>query len=402
MIKLSDSNPTPLFRVLMVIPRYPYPIFGGSERQVHELSKTLLEFGVEVQALSGKTKPSQQQREWVDSVLVHRIPWSRNKLLRFIRTPFDLLRVLFDERRTYDVIHLHQHSWFGLFVILVAWLLEKPVLTKLPNDGMYGLPYMAALRLGWLRVVIFKRSDAVVAMTKDSLAELAEIGFPSGRVLFAPNGIRMLKHDAREIKNSDAKDVCRIVFVGGLREQKGVDDLLHAWHGVVNNAKKSAQLELWGSGPLEAELKELCQNLKIENSVVFRGYVESVREKLKEMDVFVMASLCEGNSNAILEAMAAGLPVVSTRVGGALMQLGTEGSRFLVEPGDRVGLCACLLELIENEELRKDMGAAMQQRISTYFEIYKVAQTYAAAYAHLVEGKRDYMGEVNKPMLYEN
>ena len=402
-IKPFDKNPALPLRVLMVIPHYPFPVLGGSERQVHELAKALLELGVEVQALSGGTEPFHHQQEWVEGILVHRIPWSRKKWVRFIRMPFDLLHVLFNERRTYDVVHLHQHTWFGFFVILTARLLGKPVLTKIPNDGRYGLLVAAASRLGWLKMALFKRSDAVVAMTKLTLNELEEIGFPSGRVLFAPNGIRVPRCDARIIiKKANGKDICRVVFVGGLREQKGVENLLHAWCGVVDNAKQSVQLELWGSGPQEAELKALCQNLKIENSVVFRGYVESVHEKLKEMDVFVLPSLGEGNSNAILEAMAVGLPVVSTRVGGALMQVGTDGAHFLVEPGDRAGLRTCLLELIENAELRKHIGALMQQRILTHFEIHKVAQIYAAAYALLVEEKRDHMGGVNKSMIAEN
>ncbi len=402
MSRTYNNSHTRLLRTLMVVPQYPYPVVGGLERQSHELAKVLLELGIEVQALSDKFHPSQHSQEQVEGILVHRIPWSRKKWVRFIRTPFDLLQVLFKERQTYDIVHLHQNSWFSLFVSFVARLLGKPVLTKLPNVGMYGLPGLAASRLGWLKLAIFKRTDAVVAMTKDSLGELAEIGYPLERVLFAPNGIRMPKCDARINKSTNGKNMCRVVFVGRLREQKGVEDLLHAWCGVVNNTKQPAQLELWGSGPLEAELKRLCQDLNVGSSVLFRGYVDSVREKLQEMDVFVLASTVEGNSNAILEAMSVGLPVVSTRVGGALMQVGADGARFLVEPGNRVGLCACLLELVENAELRKYMGALMQQRILTHFEIHKVAQIYAASYALLVEGRRDHLGDVNKSMIAEN
>lgn len=390
-------------RVLMAVPQYPYPVVGGLERQSHELAKALSELGIDVQALSGKICSSQDSQEFVEGILVHRIPWSQNKVVRFVRAPFDLLKVLFQQRCKYDVVHLHQYSWFGLYVILACNMIGKPVLTKLPNDGVYGLPGVAKSRLGWLKLAIFKRTDAVVAMTRASIKELEEIGFPLTRVLFAPNGIRIFHNDinkkGRIIKKDD---ICRVVCVGALREQKGLDDLLYAWSFVVAKTKQFLQLELWGVGPLENELKELCNKLSIKNSVVFRGYVESVREKLTEMDVFVLASKGEGNSNAILEAMAAGLPVVSTRVGGALMQVGDVGARFLVEPGDRLSLCSCLLELIEDQELRAHLGAQMFQRVMSSFEIHQVALNYISSYVHLVARRRDQLGFVSERTIIEH
>ena len=114
---------------------------------------------------------------------MHRISWSARKALRFAFSPFALLKVLFSRRRTYDVVHLHQFSWFGVLVIGVARLLGKPVLTKLPNVAEHGLPGLAASRFGAFKVAIFKRSDAVVAMSRQSLDELEAIGFPLSRVL---------------------------------------------------------------------------------------------------------------------------------------------------------------------------------------------------------------------------
>lgn len=389
-------------RVLMAVPQYPYPVVGGLERQSHELAKTLIELGVEVQALSGKVNPRQPAQERVEGVLVHRIPWSHKKWLRFIRTPFDLMRVLFSRRKTFDVVHLHQHSSFGLFVIILARLLGKPVLTKLPNVGEAGLPGLATARFGRLKLVIFKLTDAVVAMSRESLDELSAIGFPLSRVLATPNGIRLLRDGVG--LNTDNADlgVCRVVFVGRLAQEKMVGDLLQAWKSVFAIAPGRVQLEIWGSGPLEAELELLCRNLGIADSVVFRGHVESVRDKLETMDAFVLPSRVEGNSNSILEAMAAGLPVVSTRVGGTPMLVGAEGAHFLIEPSDTDGLRARLLELVEDASLRKRVGNAMRQRVLIHFDIYRVAQSYAAAYALLAAGKRDQVCDLGDPVITAN
>jgi glycosyltransferase involved in cell wall biosynthesis len=388
-------------RVLMAVPQYPYPVVGGLERQAHELAKALLERGVGVQVVSGKIEPSQAAEELVEGVLVHRIPWSKRKAWRFLRTPIDLFRVLYQRRNTYEVVHLHQFSWFGVFVILVAGRLGKPVLTKLPSVGIFGLQALAASRFGALKLAIFKQTDAVVAMSRDSLAELEGINFPLRRVLATPNGIRMPTGGDSSSAVRATAGHCRVVFVGRLGEEKRIDELLHAWKRVVSSASGIVRLELWGTGPLESMLKALCVNLGISDSVIFRGHVDLVRDRLEEMDVFVLNSTIEGNSNAILEAMAAGLPVVSTRVGGTPMLVGADGARFLVEPGDQQGLYARLLELIEDKDLRLRIGDAMRQRILAHFDIRLVSTTYAAAYQLLAEGMRDEISAIGNSVITE-
>ncbi len=388
-------------RVLMAVPQYPYPVVGGLERQSHELAKALIGLGVEVQAVSGTIGPGKPSEEWVDGVFVQRISWSPNKAVRAIVSPLALARVIFRRRKSYDVIHLHQFSWFAISVIGLARLLGKPVLTKLPNVAAHGLPGLAASRFGAFKVAIFRQSDAVVAMSRQSLRELAAIGFPASRVLATPNGISMSVALAPQARTSTGTALCRVVFVGRLSAEKKLDDLLHTWRRVVTVAARTAMLELWGTGPLDASLRQLTASLGLEDSVVFRGHVDSVRDRLGTMDMLCLPSSLEGNSNAILEAMAAGLPVVSTRVGGTPMLVGAVGAPYLVDPGDREGLGAHLLELIGDEKLRRRVGDAMRQRIQDHFEIGRVAATYAEAYRLLATGNRDRLGEIGDPLIAE-
>jgi glycosyltransferase involved in cell wall biosynthesis len=387
-------------RVMMAVPQYPFPVVGGLERQAHELAKALLELGIEVQALSGKVEPSQPSRETVEGVLVHRIPWSRRKWLRFIRTPFDLLRVLCAQRNNYDVIHLHQYSWFGLFMILTARVIGKPILTKLPNVAGNGIPGMLASRFGALKLTILKLSDALVAMSEESLRELEAVGFQKGRTLATPNGIRLFKGKSNTPKKTrPGGKVCRVVFVGRLTEQKAIDDLLFAWAEVVRGGGHSAELELWGTGQLKPKLTQLCCDLGVLDTVIFKGHVDPVRDSLGEMDIFVLPSRVEGNSNALLEAMEAGLPIVSTRVGGTPMLVGKTGEAFLIDVGDRPALAKCLSELTRNTSLRERLGEAMRQRVVEYFDINSVARTYASAYQRLAVGARDRVGELSNPII---
>jgi glycosyltransferase involved in cell wall biosynthesis len=385
-----------------VVPQYPYPVVGGLERQAHELAKALRKLGVDVQALSGRVEAGQPSCEIVEGIAVHRISWSQKKYLRFLRTPFDLYRVLHAQRNTYDVIHLHQHSWFGLYTILAAKLLQKAILAKLPNVGKFGLPGMAAQGFGRLKLAILLRSDALVAMSRESLAELDQARFPSGRVLATPNGIRINGEQSQVMHGIFNAQPCRVVFVGRLSEEKRLDVLLAAWSELICTAKVHAILELWGNGLLESTLRRQCEELGIVESVRFCGHVHGVRERLPEMDIFVLPSSAEGNSNAVLEAMAAGLPIVSTRVGGTPMLVGHEGANFLCEPGDMDSLAANMLKLIQDPELRVQVGSAMRRRVGRHFDISLVAQTYADAYRFLTMGQRDRVNEASNPVILEN
>lgn len=386
--------------VMMVVPFYPYPVVGGLERQAHELAKTLIKKGISVQAISGKFNGADPSAEVVEGVPVYRIPLSKTKWLRFIQTPLYLLIALFLRRRTYDVVHLHQFSWFGLFAILVAKLLGKATITKLPNVGRHGIPGIIASHFGRLKLSILLGSDAIVAMSRDSITELNMVNFPSQRVLMTPNGIAVARHEQVQKKAKKIPEKCKVVFVGRLMPQKGIDDLLHAWQMLVSKEIR-AELEVWGDGPIMEELKVLSTNLGISDSVIFRGYVSNVSSQLNLMDIFVLPSYAEGNSNAILEAMVAGLPIVASRVGGTAMQVGKVGAGALFEAGDRVGLAAQLEILVNNPQLREAMGRKMRIRVETSFDILRVADTYISAYTLLARGERHRMNEVSNPVVIE-
>ena len=385
----------------MFVPQYPYPIVGGLEKQAHELSKALMRQGVNIQVLSGKIQPDQPDEETVAGVSVVRLPWSRNKALRFFLAPWRIAHALWIRRARFDVIHLHQHSWVGLYVILLSRLLGKPILTKLPNVGDFGLPGLRRKFLGLLRQHILLLSDAIVAMSAESLRELQDAGYPKGRILATPNGIDLCTE-----KGSDSpvreQSVCRVVFVGRLSEQKCLEILLETWVSVAKTGTIKAVLEIWGVGPLEAALKAKSASLGLDRSVRFAGHVDDVRFRLRSMDIFVLTSRVEGNSNALLEAMAAGLPVVATPVGGTPMLVGPEGRDFLCPVGDSERTGKMLRTLIEHRDLRLSLGMAMRHRAEQCFDIDRVASTYAQTYTLLAKGMREHVNRSSNPVIDES
>jgi glycogen(starch) synthase len=379
-------------RVLMVVPRYPYPLVGGLERQAHELALALRASGVDVQVVSERAMPTQPDLEDVEGVPVHRLPWTHRRWARFLRMPLHLFVALYRLRRSYDVVHLHQHSWFGLYTILIARLLRKPILTKLPNVGVFGIPGLRSGRFGLLKLKILFSSDALVAMSDQSLRELRIAGFPIERVLVVPNGISLLEPAGMLAASVQSSSICKVVFVGRIAEEKRVDLLLEHWASVQRQCPGEAELEIWGSGPLQAMLQRRCAELGLSKSVIWRGHVEDVRSRLPTMDIFVLPSVAEGNSNAILEAMAAGLPIVSTPVGGTPMLVGPQGTQLLFDLNDD-SLARSLIRLIRDRQTRKTAGAQMRARVAGHFNIQHVAQVYASAYQLLATGQA---GEIHR------
>jgi glycosyltransferase involved in cell wall biosynthesis len=384
-------------RILMAVPNYPFPIIGGLERQAHELAKALVQCHLAVHVLSSRFDQEQHRLEMIDGIRVHRVKWSNFSVARFFLSPFSVARVLYNLRRDVDLVHVHNISWLGAFVTIIAKALRLPVITKLPNIGESGIPGMRRRLFGRIRIALFKRSDAIIAMTQESVAELASINYPSTRVLKVTNGITLLP----PIKTicSCSSEAVTVVFVGRLLPQKGLIDLLHAWRSVKTRATRPVRLRLIGDGPQADELRALALSLDLRDSIEFFGYCRDVPAELAKADLFVLPSYFEGNSNAILEAMHACLPIVATRVGGAPLQVGNQGERFLVPMGDRVELARRLLELIEDETLRITLGAAMRKRIETMFAIDRIAAVYQQAYNLILSGRRDYIGQIN-PALF--
>jgi glycosyltransferase involved in cell wall biosynthesis len=246
--------------------------------------------------------------------------------------------------------------------------------------------------IGRIRTALLGWSDAITAFTPESLEELRGIGYPAGRVLQAPNGVSLATMGS-PVRRC-ASEAVTVVYVGRLLSEKGVEDLLRAWLEVSIHARRPVLLRLVGTGPKDEDLRRLVSTLRLRDSVEFVGYIDDVTGQLSSADIFVLPSYGEGNSNAILEAMRAGLPIVATRVGGTPYQVGAAGQRYLVEPGDTLSMSERLLALIHDDAARLGVGSEMRARVERLFGIDRVAQSYERAYRLIRAGRREELGRL--------
>lgn len=139
-----------------------------------------------------------------------------------------------------------------------------------------------------------------------------------------------------------------------------------------------------GEGPEEAKLRRTASDRGIAGDVRFLGRRADVPTVLAACDIFALTSRREGMSNAILEAMASGLPVVATRVGGNAEMVVDGETGLLLESGDAAGLAVLLRRLIERPDLRAALGAAGRQRVEAVFTLRRMLDRYAALYERIV------------------
>ena len=169
-----------------------------------------------------------------------------------------------------------------------------------------------------------------------------------------------------------------ILAVGRLIAKKGFADLIGAC-GLIAERGKSFQCEIIGEGPLENELRGQIERLNLHNRVVLPGAKQQreVRQRLAAANVFVLPSVIDpegGMDNlptVIMEAMATGLPVVSTKIGGIPEMVVENETGFLLRPGDAVALADAIEKVINNLSLAQKLGQAGCERAQELFSIEK-------------------------------
>ncbi|MBI4051193.1 MAG: glycosyltransferase [Elusimicrobia bacterium] len=170
--------------------------------------------------------------------------------------------------------------------------------------------------------------------------------------------------------------------VGRLDAQKGQETLLKALIPLKDRYPLKAIL--MGDGPMKEGLRLKVKGLNLENVVYFTGEQQNIQPWLSGMDIFVLPSLWEGTPNALLEAMALGLPCVASSVDGVTEVLEDGKSGLLVPPGDSAKLSEALERLIQDSALRQRLGAAAKQRISEKFTLQTMLDAYLHAYRSLI------------------
>ena len=283
---------------------------------------------------------------------------------------------------------VHTHSWGTLCEGLIAARLAGIRHVVHGEHGTMDIRPRNVVIQRWA----WRRMDAVLSVSSRLADRMADqIGFARARIHVIRNGIDTgrfrpaLRADARASLGI-AEDECVIGTVGRLVPVKDQAGLIEAL-ARLNERGVRARALIAGDGPLRGELEALAAVRGVGQSVTFLGARSDVERVLAALDIFVLSSVSEGLSNTILEAMASGVPVVATRVGGAEESV-EEGRTGMLVPASSPGdLADALAGLAHDHALRAQFGAAGRLKAEREFSLEAMTDAYTDFYTGLVTGR---------------
>ena len=372
------------------------PIGGGGANANHYILKEFAgNDGLSVDLVTSSETRADRVETFAPNITLHRLN-VRKKALHYW-TQREVLRWLWRARRyvkrsldlsSYDVCH----AIFGFPSGMIAYLNRKrlPYIISLRGSDVPGFNQRFSAQYVILKPVfrrIWRKAAAVIA-NSEGLRDLAlqTDDLPIGVI---PNGV-----DTEEFAPAEAFTAPgpRLICVSRLIERKGIDYLIRAMPAVIERHPR-ATLSILGEGNIKEQLDELVRSMGLSEAVSLPGRVahEDLPARYREADVFVLPSKNEGMSNTVLEAVASGLPVVGTTVGGndALVSDGDNG--FLVPPEDSAALAEAILRVAESPESAREMGRR-SRRIAETMSWRQVAEKYAALYASSAGGAEPRIG----------
>jgi glycosyltransferase involved in cell wall biosynthesis len=267
-----------------------------------------------------------------------------------------------------DAVHTHNDRPL-IYAGPAARLARVPRVIHTRHGRAIGI----SSRQRWLSNFAAQTADRYICVSEDCTHVSVAEGLAASRVETLRNGI-----DTRRFAFSGPCAGGPAVIVARLSPEKDVATLLHAAAMVVR-AEPAFHLAIAGDGPCMAELHALTTELGLSEHVQFLGMVRDVAALLARARFFVLSSLSEGVSLTLLEAMACGLPVVATHVGGT-PEVVTDQTGLLVPPADPTALAAAMLRLHRDAALGRRLGEAGRRRVEKNFDIRRMVADYERMY----------------------
>jgi glycosyltransferase involved in cell wall biosynthesis len=304
--------------------------------------------------------------------------WTKGKhLLRSVIFILKLLRLI---KQTHVQILQVNGFYHAPYVFFAAKLSGKPCI--IAPIGQLGPRYVT--------IYLLRKFDVVVTLSEVAKKSLIEAGVKEEQLVMNYHGIDCSSFMPKVRAQFDPET--SICVVANVNYDKGQDVLIHAL-GKLKKHDKRFTCVFVGSYEYQMGTKnheyyehllQLIDGYDLHKSIRFAGFVEDVRPYLATGDIFILASRTEGLPIALLEAMAMGLPVIATRVGGIPEVVVDGETGILVPPDDPDQLAESIIQLIENRGLQRQYGESGFRRANSHFDVQLEAERYHQTYQTLI------------------
>jgi glycosyltransferase involved in cell wall biosynthesis len=370
-------------KILFATWQYAPEPTGGAENQARLQADELSRRGHEVVVVCPRTTGYRSGR--VGAVRVVRLPRLSRRPFQRITYFVSLALFLTRHVRQFDVVHVHIANHQADLVVAIAKLFGTPTHVKLASGGKQGelVRLRGPARLTrWFGI---KHAASVQAISHEIERDLIGIGVDPRRIARIPNGIQPSPPiDDRAAVRSELRnslgltdDDVLVTFVGRFAVYKGIGDLIAAWEQL---AEPAGRLLLVGGPALDRPFGAIPPH----PSIHLYGWSKDVPRLLRASDIFVLPSHSEGMSNALLEAMSCGLPIIATDVGAAREMLDDGKAGLLIAPHAADELAEALRELIRREDERSRLGEAARREVARY-DISSVVSELEAVYSRIAQ-----------------
>jgi glycosyltransferase involved in cell wall biosynthesis len=373
---------------------------GGVERAVYEVARNLVETGhhVTVLTLRKQGEPSREKMklspEAMAGIDVIRVAgWDLSgRLGAQVAVSLHAWPAIWRELSTgrYDLVHAHSIFFHESLVAAVVCRLKKlPLVTTAHLGAPDELGGKVALATSVFEKtigrIILRRSDAVIAVSQAVGDHVLQGMRHRERLHVIPNGVDLARFRPalQDEAGASGGGPVRILVVGRLIFNKGPQFVLEAAPQVLARFP-DARFVFAGDGPMEDELRQEASKRGIAANVDFLGHRDDIPELLASASMAVRPSLSEGLPLVALEAMAAGLPVIATDVGGT-REVVTDGETgYLLQPNDVAGLARRICDLAADAHLRSKMGARGREFVEQGYDWSRIAERTVEVYEQVL------------------
>ena len=412
-----------------------WPAIGGAEARAEKLARQLHALGYDVTVVTLRHDRQWKRKEVLDGLPVVRVGgiyrrdgWLSTGRLGYLPASIAMVLTLWRLRHSYDVIHALQLSPPAA---LIGQLTHKPVILGIqsagpseaqrvqldergaalmadtlsetsflkvalkdwaPSAGDIG--HLPRLPLGKAMLDFLRKSNAFYQiLSTRGHSYLTSHGFRAEQIVHIPGSVDTERFQpAAERRPDPARPERDIICVARLDYAKGVDVLLHAWGRMLREpaewrAHLKPRLRLLGEGVCGAQMERIAAALGIQDSVEFLGPRADVVDLLQQSWGFVMPSRWEGMSNALLEAMACGLPCVATRVSGSEDIIADGVNGLLVAPEQPAEMAQALRRILEEAELAQRLGRAGRATVVRDYQLNTIVEQCLELYRRLAGEK---------------